>query len=204
MLVAGSALGIALGWYLPRAQRTATPDSWYARLRARRDGQWRASLWPLGSWPVAHSEVWGRPKVTSRQLAVVALAIPMGASAQQALAILAFTLISLHLQRLALATLPTAWQAARWLAPTPLTLLRFTSALLWHALLRQAVVLALLVTLLLAAPRLLAVAGHSHPVVLAAIWLLVSSLLAVSGCVIAYLASSPDRRTLLSGRAHGR
>lgn len=184
------ALGVAMGWYWPHRQAPMIPPSWYASVRRRPRALWRAWVWGLGTWPLAHSQVWGRPKVTARQLAFVALGLPMGTPAIQALLVVGSALIVSHLLRLLAATARVAFPAARWLAPTPISLVRLTCALIWLALLRQIIVIALLLLLATALP--LAVTG-AQALSRGAGWLLLSAVLSVAACAVAYARSSPDR-----------
>jgi len=189
-VAAGGATGLTIGWFLPHTPRPATPASRYAVLRRPRRAELRGSLWGLGHWAIARSQVWGRPKITARQVCLAALAVPLDASAAQGLAIVATTLIAAYLVRLSTAVIPTAFQAARWLAPTPLGATRFTSAVLWVAVLRQLLVIT---GVLAGGSALFPALTRPHPAAWAAGWMGISSVVGVAGCALAYLAGAPER-----------
>lgn len=184
------ALGVGIGWYWPDKQAPMIPPSWYASVRRSPRALWRAGLWGLGTWPIAHGQVWGRPKVTARQLAFLALGLPMGTTAIQALLVMGSALIVSHLLRLLAATARVSFPAARWLAPTPIGVVRLTCSVIWLALLRQLVVIALLL-LFVSALRPTVTAAQARTA--GASWLLLSLLLSVAACAWAYGRSSPDR-----------
>lgn len=197
-----SSLGVAIGWYWPATTSTMIPPSWYTHVRRSPRAAWRASLWGLGTWPLARSQVYGRPKVTARQLAFLALGIPLGTPVMQALLVIGSALIVSYLLRLLVATARTAFPAARWLAPTPIGLAGLTAALIWLALLRQIIVIALLLVFASALPLAMT---QARAVTQGAMWLLLSLVVSVAACALAYAISSPDRASTLASpwRRHG-
>lgn len=192
------ALGVGIGWYWPHRQAPLIPSSWYTRIRQRPRSPWRAWVWELGSWPPARSQVWGRPKVSARQIAFVALAMPLGTPAIEALLVMGCALIVAYLIRMLAATARVAFPAARWLAPTPIGFVRLTCALVWLALLRELIVIALLLLFVSALP--LAVSG-TRSLAGGASWLLLSLAISVAACAWAYAGSSPDRAALRAWRS---
>ncbi|HTT05876.1 MAG TPA: hypothetical protein VMF64_11350 [Steroidobacteraceae bacterium] len=193
-----AALGVGLGWYWPHRQAPLIPPSWYTRIHRSPQAPWRARIWGLGTWPLACSQVWGRPKITSRQLAFLALGMPLGTPAIRALLVIGSALIVSHLLRMLAATARVAFPAARWLAPTPIGVVRLTCALIWLTLLRQAIVLALLVLFVGALP--LALTG-TQALARGADWLLLSLVISVAACAWAYAHGSPDRAPLSAWRS---
>jgi hypothetical protein len=197
--IAGAgALGVGIGWYWPHRQAPLIPPSWYTRIRRSRQASRHAWVWGLGTWPLARSQVWGRPRITARQLALVALAMPLGTPAIQALLAMGAALIAAYLLRMLAATVRVAFPAARWLAPTPIGFVRLTCALIWLALLRQLMVIALLLLFVRALP--LAVRGTQALTRGAGCWL-ASLAVSVAACAWAYARSSPDRAALRARRA---
>ncbi len=138
-LLAQCALGAVLGVALAAA--IAAVGTWRARgggraprtlprsryVVARRTG--RVSLGPLADLPLADAHVLDRAKIGSRSLLLLLLAVPMGTSGGAALAAAVAWLVVLHLINLLLALARTALGASLWLAPTPLTPVRFALAL---------------------------------------------------------------------------
>ncbi len=182
-LAIGAGIGFVTGWYWRRAERELGPGSWYASVRRARAGTLRASLRPLGYWALARTRVWGRPRVTARQVLVVLLGLPMATPGAQALAAVAATLIVWHLLALLAAVVRVAFAAAWWMAPTPTRLGRFTAALVHLAWLRQlaACVLALAALAAFGRPALL-----HRGAALAGAWLTLCVISGATACAIAW------------------
>jgi hypothetical protein len=195
-LMAGIAPGVVLGAGLGAAfvigrgrpgrrggrRNQARPRSQYASVRRAGDAPRRATLLPLGAWPLARARFRERPTVRARSLILLLLAVPMGVSAGTVLAAAAAWLIVLHLVNLTWALLSTAFSAARWLAPTSPDPARFTWALTHRVLGAQLLAAALLVAIVVATH----VASDLRLVgVLVAGWLATVTALAVAGSRLA-------------------
>ena len=203
-LAAGSVLGAGLAAAFIAAHSRpgrsggrdarAQPRSRYASGRlARLDAPRRATLLPLGAWPVAEAHFRDRPTIRARSLILLLLAVPIGVSGGTVLAAAAAWLIVLHLINLMRALLRTAFNAARWLAPTAPSPLRFSWALAHRTVGAQA----------LAAALLLAIAAVTRTpsdlrlaALIAAGSLAAGLVLAVAGALLA-LRSGASRASLL-------
>ena len=156
-IAAGSALGAGLGAALMIANARlggrgghrayVQPRSQYASVRPAHGAQGRATLLPLGAWPVAEARFRDRPAIRARSLILLLLAVPMGVSGGTVLAAAAAWLILLHLINLTRAMLRTAFSAARWLAPTAPGPARFAWALTHRVLGAQVLAAALLLAI---------------------------------------------------------
>ncbi|MGC8518199.1 MAG: hypothetical protein ACP5P4_06675 [Steroidobacteraceae bacterium] len=156
-IAAGSALGAGLGAAVvighARPGRSggsrayAQPRSHYVLARPARVGPMRATLLPLGAWPVAEARFRDRPAIRARSLILLLLAVPIGVSGGAVLAAAAAWLMVLHLVNLTRAVLRTAFSAGRWLAPTAPDPLRFTWALTHRVFAAQALSAALLLAI---------------------------------------------------------
>ena len=156
-IAAGSALGAGLGAAFMianarpgrrgRHRAYVPPRSHYASARPARGAPRRATLLPLGVWPVAEARFRDRPAIRARSLILLLLVVPMGVSGGTVLAAAAAWLIVLHLVNLTRAMLRTAFSAARWLAPTAPGALRFTWALAHRVLAAQVLAAALLLAI---------------------------------------------------------
>lgn len=126
--------------------KSASPHSRYAIVQqARPHWATRASLIPLGYWPLAQARFQERPKVRARSLLLLLLSLPLGITGGAALAAAVGWAIALHLVNLLLGVVRVAFPASWWLAPTPIRAVRFASALTHRALLGQLAACALLV-----------------------------------------------------------
>jgi hypothetical protein len=147
-LLGGAVLGSLAGWRLPRAARDGTPGFHRATVRRVR-ARWASapSLLPLSYWPAAQGRIFSRPKVLSRVGFLVLVTLPLGTPGQVALAIAAAAVAFASIAALSLAAIRVAFDAARWLAPTPLSRGRFMAALAWRLILTQALFCAVMVGL---------------------------------------------------------
>lgn len=156
-IAAGSALGAGFGAAFMIANARpgghgghrayVQPRSQYASVRPAHGAQGRATLLPLGAWPVAEARFRDRPAIRARSLILLLLAVPMGVSGGTVLAAAAAWLILLHLINLTRAMLHTAFSAARWLAPTAPGPARFAWALTHRVLGAQVLAAALLLAI---------------------------------------------------------
>lgn len=144
---AGAAVGLLGGWRLPRAGIGA-PGFHYAIVRRPR-ARWASapSLSPLANWPAAQGRFFSRPTKTAPILLLPLLAMPMGSPGQVALAVAGACIALFSVFTLSVAAVRVAFDAARWLAPTTVGKLQFTTALIWRVLLTQILVLAVLLLL---------------------------------------------------------
>ncbi len=203
-LAAGSALGAGLAAAFMAAHvrpgrssgrdARAQPRSRYAAGRlARLGAPRRATLLPLGAWPVTEAHFRDRPTIRARSLILLLLAVPIGVSGGTVLAAAAAWLIVLHLINLTRALLRTAFNAARWLAPNAPSPLRFTGALAHRVLGAQGLAVALLLAIaaVTRTPADLRLAGLIAAALLAALLIL-----AVAGALLA-LRSGASAASLL-------
>jgi hypothetical protein len=134
----GGVMGSLLGWWFPqrtrRVDQIASTDAGAAGSAAQ---VVTPSLNVLSRWPIAQARVWNNPRTLVRTLLPVMLAIPMGVSANVAIAILILLGVSVHLVVLLRATAYVAGKSAAWLRPTPISLGRFTWAVMRRPLLQQ-------------------------------------------------------------------
>src|SRR5581483_8672222 len=130
--------GSAVGWLSRLDKSAAAPDFHYVTVRRSRASWARAPhLEPLSYWAVGQAQVYAKPKVTARAMLLVLLAIPMGTSGENAVAVAAAAWVLLYVGSLMLAVARVAFTAARWLAPTEIGYARFTRAVGYRVLLAQ-------------------------------------------------------------------
>jgi hypothetical protein len=131
-------VGSGLGW-LSRPGKSATaPDFHYVSIRKPRSGWARAPrLEPLSYWTIGQAHVYVKPKIIARAVLLVLLSLPMGITAQSAMAIVAVLWVLLYVGSLMLAIARVAFSAAQWLALTSVGYLRFTYVVGYRALLAQ-------------------------------------------------------------------
>jgi hypothetical protein len=179
----GSIVGSCIGWLGRSRRQGMAPDSQYAVVRLPRQVWARAPrLTALAFWPLARARVLSKPKISARSLLFVLLAIPLGTGGAQAIAIAAACLVLLHLVTLTLAGILIAFEAARWLAPTPVRSLRFSATLGAPVLAKQIVTCVLVVLLIAAAPVAAAV---PEALAACAAWLGFSAAMLMIACTFA-------------------
>jgi hypothetical protein len=145
---AGAAGGSLAGWRLRLGADDGAPGFHYATVRrARRRWAAAPTLLPLAYWPAAQGRIFSRPKMMSRVAFISLMTLPLGTPGQVALAIVAAAIATFSIASLSLAAIRVAFAAARWLAPTTLRRGRFTAAIVWRVLLRQALSMAAMVFL---------------------------------------------------------
>lgn len=152
--LAGAALGTVVSFLMTRATKRTTEDWRYAIVRQPR-AEWASNprLSPLSYWPIAQGRAQFNPRVISQTVAPVLLAIPLGTGGQTVIALVAAWVIALYVLSLFLATVRSAFAAARWLAPTPLSLKRLLMYLSYRALGMQLLTVILVVLALTALGR---------------------------------------------------
>jgi hypothetical protein len=147
---AGTIVGLLAGWRLPRAGIGA-PGFHYAIVRRARD-RWASapSLSPLGCWAAAQGRVFSRPRKTAPVVLLAMMAVPSGLHGTPAgvvFAVVGVCMALFSVVSLSAAVVRIAFEAARWLAPTTVGWWRFTGALIWRAVLTQAMVLVVVILL---------------------------------------------------------
>jgi hypothetical protein len=171
--------------------RPVPPPSRYAVVHKPR-GRWatRASLAPLGYWPMGQAKFSDRPKMRARSLYLLFLGLPLDVSGAVALAAAAVWLLTMHLVNLLLTVVRVAFAAAWWLAPTPVGAARFTVAVSHRALAGEIATCALLTFMAAGAggPRAFHTALTS-----ALIWTMAACLVSAAACLMALRSRSVAR-----------
>jgi hypothetical protein len=127
----------------------------YAAIRMRaRDVP---SLAALSHWVAAQTQQWLKPRAVSRLLLPGMLALPIGISGNDAIAVLTLWMLAFYLCALWLALIRVTREAAAWLRPTPLSWRRLAFVISWRPLLQQ------LQWTVLATVLLLALRKATHP-----------------------------------------
>jgi hypothetical protein len=85
-----------------------------------REAAGRASLGALAQWGKLQTQRWFEPRIVSRLVAPAVLILPLGTSANLALALVGLWVIILYLLITLRATMHVARKGADWLRPTPL------------------------------------------------------------------------------------
>jgi hypothetical protein len=178
----------------PDRSRYTTPASRYAIIRRpRRAWATNPRLLPLGYWPLAQTKFWDRPKVRARSLALLLVALPLDVTGAVAVAAAAVWLITLHLVNLLLGAMRVAFAASRWLAPTPVGLVRFTVAVSHRALVAEVASCALLIGMIYAIGGAATVQRSIAPAIG---WIGTACALSVAACVLALRTRSVARSVL--------
>ena len=166
-------------WHRTRGKGRALRSRYAEVRRVRPHWATRPSVWPLGFWPLAMSRFSDRPTVRARSLLPVLLALPLDVTGTVALALVAVWLVSLHLVNLLLSVVRVAFSASWWLAPTPLTPMRFAIAVAHRALAGQIASCALLVAIarVTAGPH-----AFRSAVGLSCLWIVSACLLSAVAC----------------------
>ena len=120
-------VGSLLGWWLPqqRVPESSRSPPIYA---VTSGGSSLATLAGLSRWPGAQAKVCLQPRSLTRLLLPAMLTLHMDVSANVAVAVLAVWALTIYLFVLLRAIVQVAREGARWLGPTPLTLVRFAWA----------------------------------------------------------------------------
>jgi hypothetical protein len=130
-------VGSLLGWWLPRRTPPSAAVPRSPVIGPPATG--RASLGALAQWGTLQTQRWFKPRIISRLVAPAVLILPMGISANLALAVLGLWVISLYLLIMLRASVHVARSCAQWLQPTPIRPARLAWALGWLPLLKQLV-----------------------------------------------------------------
>jgi hypothetical protein len=171
-----------------RFRGTQVASSQRAFVHRVREGWARApKLQPLSYWAIARARALNNPGVSARTMIVILLGIPLGTTGAVAVATAAGWMVGVYLVLNLVAIVRTAFPAAWWLTPTPITFARFVSTVPARTLLAQAIACAAL---------LAAVAAISRPVWIrvafigTGTWLALVTAVALLSCVVAF---HPDR-----------
>lgn len=193
-LAAGLCCGTLAGWLIPLRPSPVTPGSWYAvarRVRAR----WavNSSTLPLGYWPLAQARVSGRPKRLARRAIGIMMAMPSEVIGVAALAAVIVWFVTFHLQSLLFSVVRVLFGAARWLAATPIGLVRFGFSVAHKAFLKQTVICSLLIW---GAYELVDRHAAYRTALVVAGWSVVFLAVSVTTCVVAFQPTSVIRSRL--------
>ena len=126
------------GWFAHVFAPKNAPGTQYAIVRRVRE-TWAVApkLNPLSYWPVASARALANPQVSMRTMLFVLLALPMGTTGAEAIAVGAAWMVGLYVLLNLVATVRTAFAAGWWLRPTPVRPGRFMSVLTSRVLLIQ-------------------------------------------------------------------
>jgi hypothetical protein len=137
-VLGGYAAGGIGGWFAHVFGPKSAAGTQYAIVRRVRE-RWAVAprLLPLSYWPVASARALANPQVSMRTMLFVLLALPMGTTGAEAIAIGAAWMVGLYVVLNLIATVRTAFAAGWWLRPTPVRLGQFASTLASRVLLIQ-------------------------------------------------------------------
>jgi hypothetical protein len=175
-----------------------SPGTQYAIVRQVRE-KWAVEpkIHPLSYWPVAAARALANPQVSMRTMLFVLLALPMGTTGAEAIAVGAAWMTGLYVLLNLVATVRTAFAAGWWLRPTPVRLGRFAYALVSRVLVIQ-------VGVFVAALFAVAAIGRPHlfrVMVSATIaWLPVYVGAATLACVMALRPAGQAKKPSIAGR----
>jgi hypothetical protein len=128
-------VGSLLGWWLPARARLSSASP--SRPMVLRQVGGRASLGALAQWGKLQTRRWFEPRIVSRLIAPAMLILPLGTSANLALALVGLWVIILYLLITLRATVHVARKGGDWLRPTPLRPARLAWAIGSLPLLKQ-------------------------------------------------------------------
>lgn len=126
------------GWFAHVFAPKGAGGTQYAIVRRVRE-RWAVAprLRPLSYWPVASARALANPQVSMRTMLFVLLALPMGTTGAEAIAVGAAWMVGLYVVLNLVATVRTAFAAGWWLRPTPVRLEHFAGTLASRVLLIQ-------------------------------------------------------------------
>jgi hypothetical protein len=146
IVVAGFVGGILLGSVLARKKGADRPGSRYVPGKSQALASSTASLKALSRWPVTAAFAWATPDTVRWPLMVAMLSVMAGSSAVAGLVVVGFWMLIVYVAALFASTLRVTNEAALWLRATPLSFVRFATAIgarsLVHQLLATAVIAA--------------------------------------------------------------
>jgi hypothetical protein len=179
----GAAVASLLHW---RFVSAASSRRVFVR-RVRENWARAATLQPLSYWAVARARALNNPGVSAYTMIVILLGIPLGTAGEVAVAIAAGWMVAVYLVLNLVAIVRTAFPAAWWLTPTPITFARFVATVPARTLLAQAIACAALMVAVAAISR---AAWVRTAFIGAGTWLAVVTGIALLSCAIAF---HPDR-----------
>jgi hypothetical protein len=194
---AGFLVGSGGAWLIVRSHSAARTGSQYAFVHRVRE-RWASApkLQPLSYWAIARARALNNPAVSAYTMVVVLLAIPMGTAGAVAVALAAGWMVGVYLVLNLTATVRSAFPAAWWLTPTPISHGRFALVLPSRTMLAQLVACVGLVIAISALdkPRWVHLSFVS-----AATWLALVAIVSLLACMLAmrpgtWLASRLHRR----------
>jgi len=120
-LSGGIAAGVIGSYLMPQPKPVdLPPDSRYVpHQKLNRSAKIRPSLNALGSWPVRQAFAWAQPKTVSRAIIPILVMMPLGTTADSAMAVIAIFGIFGALLLVWSGVIAVSRLARRWLAPLP-------------------------------------------------------------------------------------
>jgi hypothetical protein len=122
-ITGGIALGTLVGYAVPLPKpEDLPPGSRYVPHRRVREAQApRPTLAALGHWPVREMFARARPKVVSRAIVPILLAMPLGSTADVAMLVIGIAAVAGAMVLLVMASVSVSKASYRWLRPLPLS-----------------------------------------------------------------------------------
>jgi hypothetical protein len=198
-VLGGYVAGGLAGWFAHVFSPKNAVGVQYAIVRRVRE-KWAMApkLHPLSYWPVAAARAAANPQVSMRTMLFALLALPMGTTGAEAIAVGAAWMVAVYLVLSLVATVRTAFAAGWWLRPTPVESGRFTRTLVSRVLLIQTGVFVAAV---------LAVAAIGRPQIFyltvsaTIVWLPLYVAVAMVACAVALRPKKPSIAGRLEGSA---
>jgi hypothetical protein len=131
-MIAGLLVGTVVGWFMPARRRESAASG--VRYTASASGSTPA---PLRGWAMTQAKTWLRPRTLARSLIPAMLALPMGISGNDAIAMLVLWALAIYLAILLRALVHVAREGAMWLSTTPIPFHRFAWDVARDSLVRQ-------------------------------------------------------------------
>jgi len=137
-ITGGIILGALIGYAvpLPKPEELPPGSRYVPQRRVREPPAPRPSLAALGAWPVREMFARARPKVVTRAIVPILLAMPLGSTADVAMVVIGLSAVVGAMVLLVTASVSVSKASYRWLGPLPLSgavLARYllTRALVW-------------------------------------------------------------------------
>lgn len=120
-LCCGIALGVIGSFLVPRPKpQDLPPGSRYVpHQKLQRTAKLRPSLSALGSWPIRQAFAWAQPKIVSRAIIPILVMMPLGTTADAAMAAIALFGMLGVLLLICSAVISASRFARQWVAPVP-------------------------------------------------------------------------------------
>lgn len=131
-LLIGLFAGVLAGYLIPppRSPEFVPGSRYVPHAKAAVGKAWRASLAGLGAWPVRRAFASARPKLVARVALFLFLAVPLGATADYALAFIGAFVTLIVIVLLTCTATAVSYASRRWLRSLPLRSPRLLAALL--------------------------------------------------------------------------